>query len=800
MKESTFFPKGPVESPWSVKSGFVWVFAIAAFSSLAFAEDSTGVVPSPLNNPEPAATSVSSAAVSAPQNPAPGSSPSGDVPAGTVPDSVASVVSSVPASSPDGGKAAAASVSAAPPASSSSAAGKLETVPVRNVQEVVVSAKKVEKKPEKPQRSVASENALPAAERFSSPASASGVEVYTQEDIEKMQPSDVYGIFERALGLMISRQGSRIHNWVQSRDGGNSNLGIIIDGVYIPATAAQRILGDIPVEMIESIRIVRDASILTMGPLMAPGSTYAGSANQGFIIIETKKTPQDKDHTTQATVGYGTYNSKKLVVFHGEKIGNIGSFGVGYAKKKNDSKVDRDGDWNNAYDGNTYLVNGQLLDIGPISANGLVLYNRAKREIQRYQLADGTFHSAAWTYDPMNTKVFTLGITGKWTKNQITQLSAGYNDVYGMGYYDTMDSTDTKTYVAGKASRDKALEGNLYHTWIFRKASITNSLKFGGQYVNWYQRTEGKTEDDASIEDMYGLYATDQISVTRALSFDAGYRLDKRYIVQGGSKYTEDGKTVKLSDDTWANDGHSVSVGGAFDPAKQLDVTARFSFTNSPTSDQLYTVNDKSLPSEKRLKYEAGVTSELIDALGMTVTGYYYDIHDAKVQATGSNGKSLSIKVWDTSLEDSASIPIYDCESRLARYGMEMSVFGRNIGPFGYQLGLTLARSNDSADNAKIPKYKLSGDLSFASHGFSADLNMLRMPRYASSMNDEYVGNYFVFNVTLAQQIGDHFKASVYGKNVTNEKYTGYYKTYPMVAGYYYEVGALYGVDLSVNF
>ena len=671
-------------------------------------------------------------------------------------------------------------------------------MPVQNVQEVVVSAKKVEKKekkPEKAHRSVASENALPAEERFSTPASASGVEVYTQEDIEKMQPSDVYCIFERALGMTISRQGSRIHNWVQGRGGGNSNLGIIIDGVYIPATAAQRVLGDIPVEMIESVRIVRDASILTMGPLMSPGSTNAGSANQGFIIIETKKTPQDKDRTTQATVGYGTYNSKKLVVFHGENLGNVGSFGVGYAKKKNDSKEDRDGDWNNAYDGNTYLVNGQLFDIGPISANGLVLYNQAKRDIQRYQESDGTFRTAAWTYDPMNTKVFTLGVTGKWTENQVTQLSGGYNDVYGMGYYDTMDSTDTKTYVAGKASRDKAWEANLYHTWMLRVSSITNTLKFGGQYVYWYQRTEGQADSSARIEDMYGFYAMDQIAVLPQLSFDVGYRLDKRYIVQGGGKYTEDGKTVKLSDDTWANDGHSVSLGSAFDPIKQLDVTARFSYTNSPTSDQLYTVNNKKLDAEERFKYEAGITSKLMDALGFSVTGYYYDILNAKIQATGTNGKGLTITTLDSTV-----ITVYDSEDHLDRYGMELAVFGRDIGPFGYQLGWSLFKSSDSTDDSKVPRYKLSGDLSFAHKGFSADLNMLRVPKYYSNASMP-VGKYFVFNVTLAQQINDYFKVSVYGKNITNEKYSVNYKSgQGTETGYYYDVGALYGVDLSVNF
>lgn len=771
MKNCLFSKRGRVRKySLCISARSVGMLAFAAYCSAAFAEDSTSVIPFAQG----------------------GESVSEQVAEQVAPEEVDSSVSeTVVLPVVDS-----ASLPSAPKVAESPAV-KTETVPVQTVETVVVSAKKNPKKeaPKKPHRSVAKENALPVEERFSSPKSASGVEVYTQEDIQKMQPSDVYSIFERALGMTISRQGSRIHNWVQGRGGGNSNLGIVIDGVYIPATAAQRILGDIPVEMIESVRIVRDASILTMGPLMSPGSSNAGSANQGFIIIETKKPSKNENESTQATVGYGSYNSKKLVVFHGEEIGDIGSFGVGYAKKKNDSKEDRYGDWNNAYDANTYLVNGQLFDIGPISANGLVLYNQAKRDIQRYQESDGTFRTAAWTYDPMNTKVFTLGLTGKWTKNQITQLSGGYNDVYGMGYYDKIDSTGTKTYVAGSASRDKSMEANLYHTWIFKNASVTNSLKFGGQYVNWYQRTEGGTEEDARIEDMYGFYAVDEIQVNPSLSFDVGYRLDKRYIVQGGGKYTEDGKTVKLTDDTWANDGHSASLGSAYEFAKPYHMTARFSYTNSPTSDQLYTVNDKKLDAEERLKYELGATAELVDALGFSVTGYYYDIYNAKVQATNANGKGLTITA-----PDSTVITVYDSDDRLARYGMELSVFGRNIGPFGYQVGWSLFESSDSLDSEKLPGYKLTGDLSFAHKGFSANLNALRVPKYYSN-KDMPVGKYFVFNVSLAQQLGNHFKVSVYGKNITNEKYAVNYKSgQGTETGYYYDVGALYGVDVSVAF
>ncbi len=69
-----------------------------------------------------------------------------------------------------------------------------------------------------------------------------------------MRPADVYEIFEAGLGLSISRQGSRVHNWVSDRGGANNSIGLILDGVYISSNEATRILGDLSVYSIESIQ------------------------------------------------------------------------------------------------------------------------------------------------------------------------------------------------------------------------------------------------------------------------------------------------------------------------------------------------------------------------------------------------------------------------------------------------------------------------------------------------------------------------------------------------------------------
>ncbi|HSQ42082.1 MAG TPA: TonB-dependent receptor [Fibrobacteraceae bacterium] len=668
-------------------------------------------------------------------------------------------------------------------------------VPSQALEELVVSAKKQEKKEEKvapkaPTRSVAKANAVPVYDRFRTPESSPGVEVYSQEDIKDMQPTDIYSVFERALGMTISRQGSRIHNWVSGRGGDKSALGIILDGVYMPATAAQRVLGDLPVELIESVRIVRDASIMTMGPVFSPGSSKSGSGNQGFIIITTKRCPRDSASTTQATVGYGSYDAVKLNAFQGNTFDSVGYFSLGYAKNRNDSRVDRNGDWHNSYDGNSFLSNAGLFSIGPVSADLMVYYNQARRDIQRYQLEDGTLSSAYWTYDPMNTRVASINLTGQWTPNQITNLSAGYIDAIGTQYGDKIDTAGNITLAEGRDSKDRAVEGNLLHTWTLDHGSLSNALKFGSQVVGWYQLTEGKTQ--AYKENLYGFYISDEIGLWDQLSFDAGFRIDKRYIVKGGETYIADSTTARLADHMWGGDATSFSVGGAYDFTKDYNVTARFGYNNTPTSRLLSTVDNKELDPEKRLKYELGGNAIILPALGITTTGYYYDIKNAKVQAVDSDGEDMILIS-----SDGDEITVYDAAGHIARYGLELSVFGNGLGPFGYRVGYSLFKCDSAALDRQLPRYKLTAEVTYTYKKFHASLNALKVPKYYKS-TDIAVGDYLVFNAAVSQQLTDHMQLSLSAKNFTNEHYTVNNKS--ASSGFFYDVGAWYAAELSLKF
>ena len=693
---------------------------------------------------------------------------------------------------------------------------------IRDLDKIVVIDKKMKR--------------LPVTERFHTPASSPGIEVLTQEDIEAMGANDIYNVFERALGMGIARQGSRIHNWVQGRGGEKSALGIILDGVYMPATEAQRVLGDLPTEMIQSIRIIRDASIVSMGPLMSPGSNSAGAANQGFIVIETKRTDEKQWKTGEATVGYGSYNQLKVNGFYGQTFDeNAGRFGIGYNKSRNDAKKDRFGDWNNAYDANTFLMNGGF-SFWKITADLSLFYINSSRDIQRYQEDDGVFGTAVWQYDPMNTRVATLALTGKWNNQHTTQLSGGYTDAIGTGCFDNADVTvdaivydrinvsvdtvqandttilvydttlvndtikisrDTIIQQSPRESKDRATEFNLLHTWTIKNGSMNNAFKAGIQMVRWFQQTETRLDETAypKEENIYGFYLSDELAVSDHLLFDIGGRVDKRYIVKGGTSRSSSGSTIKVDDDTWGSDAYSASLGAVYNFSVKYGVSVRFGLNNTPTPNTLVTVDDKDLDPEIRLKYELGVNINPFEYLNFIATGYYYGINNAKLQVS-----SINIPV-ENYPEETVSVGVYGLNDQVSRYGLEFSLQGRNIGPFGYNAGLTLFGSSDSTTETTNPRYKLSAGGDFSHKGFFASVNILKVPDYdviAWRTNELFpVGDYMVLNASAAYSFNKHLRLRLYVKNLTDEKYTTNYKG--VGYGYFYDIGAIYGAEFRIS-
>lgn len=638
----------------------------------------------------------------------------------------------------------------------------------------------------------------PAHSRFALPASVEAVETLTREDIAALRPRDVSDLLEGALGMSISRQGARVHNFSYDR---GDNVSIILDGVYLTQSAAQRALGDIPVEMIDSVRFVRDATVITVSPLMSFGSASAGSPNQGAIIIETRRGRSDKTGS-EVRASYGNFDTGKLSAFtgHAWQDGRY-TLGAGYQRSQSAGKEGL----NNAYGADTFLLNGGFHD-RELSASASLYINQADREIQR---ATGTYTGATnfpvsgptpngvldkniWHYKPIDSSALAFTLVRPWNDAQTTALTWGSSEVKGTGYY----YTTLNNNVAGQRFKDHAEEWNLSHT----VRSGSNTAKLGLQEVDWYQLSEGGAT--ARKESVYGAYLTDEFRITPAWAIDAAYREDYKYIRQGGDKYLSSGNKVTLSNGTWTDSARVLSLGSGWQIDRTWRISARYSYNRTPTPDVLTTRNDAGLPDEKRARYEFGLEADFSPALLASLTPFYYDIRNAKV-ADGSITKNAAGQpLVDAVTGLPTSITVYKAANRI-RHGFELSLKGRLLeNRFAYELGWTHFNDNgdDGINGSEFPDNKYSARFNWRQGAWNGTLSLLHVDPYLSY--GYTVGDFTTVNLNIARELGHGVTLALYGQNLTDERYGTNNKGYPATAnwGVLRDVGATYGIEMGVKF
>lgn len=628
----------------------------------------------------------------------------------------------------------------------------------------------------------------PSYSRFAIPESSkAAVETFTKEDIKAMRPRDVYDVIESALGTGIMRQGARVNNWAKGRGGDNSAIGIILDGVYLSSTETQRVLGNLPVELIESVKIVRDSTLLVTGPLTGFGSSTGGSPNQGFIIITTRRADSREN---EVRLSYGTFGTGKMSLFSGDRIGDKGYYGFAYVGATSDGKDN----WNNAYDSKSFLINGGYADNG-FTSNWTIYSNKGSREIQRFIRKDGKLYSNIWKYDPMDTELFSFSTAKQWDVHNTTTISYGYSEAEGDQYaYTTTLGGDedaiTNPNVAPKAFGDRTNDFNIGHTIV----NGSNTFKFGAQFIHWYQLTEGTVP--AKREKSSGYYLYDEKRVNDKLTVDGGYRIDKKKTVEGSVKYSDDGSTVKISDGQSADEATAVSLGAAYKLNPVYGLSARVSYNNTPTPDTLTTVGNLDLPAEKRYKYELGVTAKYSDAFNVTLTPFYYDIKNAKV----ANG---------TITVDTQSITVYKEADHLSRKGFELGMNGRLSNVLSYNAGYTWFTSSDSDEDVTNSHNKYTLKLNYKQDDVDGNITLLHVSSYMGSAPDPYkqpIGGFTTINASVSKSIDKTTRVTLFGQNLTDEKYSVFYKGYPggtgkdADMGYFYDVGRTIGVEVTKQF
>lgn len=593
-------------------------------------------------------------------------------------------------------------------------------------------------------------------------------EVITREEIEVIQPKTIYDILEYVPGMEIEFQGRRQLNFMNMR--GQGSYGVIIDGVYIPSLQFNsRILATIPVDIIESVIVVRDATALTLGPFTNFGSDN-GSSNQGFIVVKTRKALQLEGGFV---AGYGSLRTQKEHVYQGARINDF-DYRVAYTHQETQGETN----WYNGSRNNSFYLRGGYTGRA-ITADMFYYDSRGMRELQRGEKLDGTLDLAKWKYDPLLSSMVAFSLSKPWNSSQTTTFRYGHgimeND-WVSAYFPPGKQTVT---ITGESDWAQTLD--LRHVAVFDH----NTLRLGGQLLSW--RTS---------QDMYSLYVYDEYRLFQErLSLDGGIRMDKKY-------YRESPVTGNDMHE-WSKEVYSFAGGAAYRLNRQLTVTGRLAYSeNTLAGYQVDSVARASLAPERQYRYEAGILGNLHPAFNPSVTFFFYDVENQKVGASGLDpvtGKTVSSYIDPVTGDEVDYVTTQDVRSK----GVEFSVYGSLFRHFSYNINYSYITTDNRTTNRRRPHYTASGRLGYRYKTLGINLLARHVGPYSQITASPGAFNYDFgdytrvdANITYDFKIFDRdTRIKIYGQNLGDDHYTTRY-----VTGAYKDVGRVVGVELAYSF
>ncbi len=587
-----------------------------------------------------------------------------------------------------------------------------------------------------------------------------------REDIEAMHAANLYEVVQHAPGVHVSFQGRKSMNYAQGRGGGL--YAIVLDGVYLPWTQSGRIMADFPTDAIESVTVVRDSTVLTLGPLVQLG--VQESELQGFILIRTRTSKQAE---TEARLGYASQDRSKAFVRHGNAIDAF-TYSLTYNKSHDDGHED----WNNGHDSDSVL--GKVgYDANGLSASIGLYVDWASRQIQRATSASTTSDSE-WEYDPLNTVMLSATAGKKWTASQTTTL----------GFYLGQVETDLIQESYSKPTRlvydqeDRSTQFDLRHAI----ATGDNTLTVGGQAIFWETPTgQFYYETLPREEELYAGYVQDEYRLTEHLTLDAGLRVERKHITEGVDKSGPTQVTAAVIEDQWATPAYNVSTGLAWWLSDAWKLSARTSVQRQGADDFLTTVDDKDLANKVEWRRELGVSGQLHRLFNPSLTLFSYDIRNLKT-VVASIGKGAD------------AINVYD-DLDVVRQGLEVGVNGVLVQDMlNYGLSYSWQTSDSETDRRTLPENMISANLGFIHAPFRANLLLKYVGAYDSnffSTDSQYheIGDYARVDANVSYDFNLWDLAStltVYGQNLLDDRYEtrlGWKDT-----------GLIAGLELAVKF
>lgn len=595
------------------------------------------------------------------------------------------------------------------------------------LEEVVVTARKVEENIQETPVSVTAFNA----------ASIEKLGMVTMTDIALRTPGLNYGNFgdtklsPTSLRGVVSSAGSA---------GQDPAVGVYVDDVFIGQGA------DAPLDLydIERVEVLR-----------GPQGTLYGRSTIGGVIALTTKRPTDQFEGS-AEVGYGNYDQLRIA-------GSLSGPLAGDVLKGKISAVydDRDGTTDNAWldvaanDKHHWTTRGQLLYTPSDTTELLVTgeyFEIDQRplvfETLRYnddalltQLLDG--NALPRNSDPYDRKVYSNAQSREtlesWSGSAELRMKFGgveFTSITAYRTHDYFSRTDTE-----RSPIDFAYDGDPEDVDTFseevRLTWSTGAFDWlAGLY--YYDRTAANLSFVEVGADLASLFGAPEITGVRigsdattdttsiAVFGSATWQASEKLDVTLGGRYTSEDRSIDYvqtdpldllggsfsvkDDDSWSKFTPNASLRYRHTPDVMAYVTVSEGFKSGGYNDALGDANGIAYGPESVWNYEAGLKSEWLDRRVVTnVAVYYMDWTDIQITV------------------DNPATPIYDPSilnaGKAHSLGLEAEVQAAVTERL--TIGLTLSVQEAEYDEGNLPTGEPLDKIPFA-------------PKYTSDLNAEY--------------------------------------------------------------
>lgn len=608
------------------------------------------------------------------------------------------------------------------------------------------------------------------------PSSRLVVQTFSAEDIEALKPLDVFDLLNHAVGVLTLYQGRKVPYSVRIR--GDLYFAYIVDGVYIPSEAGARVLQNLPVQMIEQVDVVRDATALTLAPMVDFGRP-SGAPNDGYIVIRTRRPLGSEATASLRAESYGTLGVH----------GYAGTAGDGHYLSATASDYRSDGKPGEfmARQSSGGMLRGGLQQ-GGLRAEFTLFADHTRQQIQVADPYQSTLALQRWELQPIDTGYAALHLAQQW--------NAEHTSTFTLSSYRLSANLVAGTAVPGVAARRFDNQESIDHADLKHTLRFGDTLlRAGAQHMRWYTPTGASYyEGYPRNERITGWFATvEQGFLSRRLTVDLALRRDQRRVLQGVDNYYAYQLLFQLpqvAERSLPGD-RFATLGLAWQPSPDWQLTARAYAARQGAADAVPAVDNKALHPERQHKLEAGLAWRGWPWLRPALTLFQTRIANTKYPAREVRSQNgLTTSLWD--------------EREVLRRGFELMLRGAGAvagGATDYTLGWTwLAGDTTTEDYGRTaPRHTLAATLRHRRGAWDAAVSLRAVDEFASNWKaiDERfhpIGYYSRLDASLGRSfaLGETAAhASLYVRNALNQRYQTQLG--------YRDIGVLWGLELRVD-